>query len=111
MPLTAQQIQQVYQDTLGREADEAGLNFYLNNPDATIEGLTQDIMGSPEGQVAQSYLQAFGRFPDDEGRQFYSDQLAAGTPIGDIQAALSASPEAQQVAAARTTGPCAPLPA
>jgi hypothetical protein len=53
---TVGQIEQIYQDTLNRDSDQAGMDFYSNLVDNgfSIGGVRDDIANSPEAALLQS---------------------------------------------------------
>ncbi len=82
MAVTAQQVQQLYVGYLGRAADQAGLDYWLNelnaeNSSLTLENLRSNFVNeqpeyaaayqglSRQQTVSQIYQNVFGRMPTD----------------------------------------------
>ena len=84
------QIEQAYQHFLGRDADNAGMIFWLNmmKGGLTIEQLESQFIGSPEYYqhsgdtdllwVDHMYFDLLGRAPDTAGQTFWINALAGG---------------------------------
>jgi hypothetical protein len=78
-------VMQMYRDLLGREADGAGLNFWLAQLNTNSQGrvaMVQSFLFSPEaenteGQAARLYFAAFGRSADPAGLRFWAAQVAS----------------------------------
>jgi Domain of unknown function (DUF4214)/Bacterial TSP3 repeat len=76
-------VMQMYRDLLGREADAAGLDFWLAQLNANTQGriaMVQSFLFSleaenTEGQAARLYFAAFGRSPDAAGLKFWAGQV------------------------------------
>lgn len=105
-PATREELQQLYQDVFGREADEAGLDFY-DTSDFSVDQVREQLQKSSEleGIQARQYAQGtpatvdeinalyrnvFGRDADKEGLQFYD---ASDFSADQIRANLQKSPE------------------
>ena len=66
-PATEAEIRQIYRDVLGREADKAGLQFYLGS-DFSADQIRANIQGSPENmQLATNPAQRAGYTPAQIG--------------------------------------------
>jgi hypothetical protein len=66
-PATEAEIRQIYRDVLGREADKAGLQFYLGS-DFSADQIRANIQGSPENmQLATNPAQRAGFTPAQIG--------------------------------------------
>jgi hypothetical protein len=52
-------------------------------------------LAAAPGAINQAYQSALGRAPDSAGLDYWQQQAANGTPIGDIVGAIKNSPEAQ----------------
>ena len=84
------QIRQAYLQYLGRDADDAGLAYWLNlmKGGLTIEQLDADFIGAPEYYdhaggtddlwVQHMYFDLLGRAPDTQGVTFWLNALAGG---------------------------------
>lgn len=92
-------VANLYQSTLGREADAAGLQYWSDQ--ITKGGLSPNavanaIAKSTEGQLAQAYQQNLGRAPDTSGMDYWKSQVASGAlTIDQAINAIARSPEAQ----------------
>lgn len=86
-PATREQIDNLYQEVFGREADQGGLDFY-DNSDFSLDQIRESFLASPERQgmdarpfaqgtpatadeINALYRDVFGRDADKEGLQFY----------------------------------------
>ncbi|MFK7838690.1 MAG: DUF4214 domain-containing protein [Bdellovibrionales bacterium] len=99
------QIEEVYIETLGREADQEGLEFYIGEVlagDIDVAGVRADIEGSPEGQTVAAirdlYLDVLGREADAEGLAFYVGKVMSGEiDVSDVRSDLLSSDERQAI--------------
>lgn len=108
---TEAEVQAAYQDILGREADPAGLNFYLES-DFSPDQIREVLLASPERQgmaarefatgtpateeqVRAIYRDVLGREPDKAGLQFY---LGSKFSADQIRANIQGSPESMELA-------------
>lgn len=108
---TEADVRAAYQDILGREPDEAGLNFYLES-DFSPEQIREVLLASPERQgmaareyatgtpateaeVRQIYRDVLGREADKAGLQFY---LGSNFSADQIRANILGSPESMELA-------------
>ena len=85
-----EQIEQAYLHFLGRDADDAGMIFWLNmmKGGLTLEQLESQFIGSPEYYehsgdtdllwVDHMYFDLLGRAPDTAGETFWVNALAGG---------------------------------
>lgn len=98
-------IKKLYQETLNREADEGGLNYFVNS-DLSIPQIKQALASSPEGQklINDTYQQVFGRPADAEGLKNYTNILGSeqsyiapfeGNEYNFFRRSLEVSPEGQ----------------
>jgi hypothetical protein len=98
-PATREQIDNLYQELFGREADQAGLDFY-DNSDFSLDQIRENFLASPERQgmdarpfaqgtpatadeINALYLDVFGRAADKEGLQFYDSSDFSTQQIRD----------------------------
>ena len=124
---TAEQVNALYQQYLGRDAEQAGLDYWMNSG-GTLADLEYNISMSPEAQeymganipdpVADSfpteettptnevttdaifalYQQYLGRNPELAGLNYW---LTSGGTLADLEYNISMSPEAQEYAASQ----------
>ncbi|MBY4677651.1 DUF4214 domain-containing protein [Marinobacterium arenosum] len=100
---TATFIDQLYEQILGRPADEGGKAFWQNELDSgTLNAaeLTQVLIDSQEfsevvAPVARLYFAAFDRIPDAGGLNFWAQQAQNGASLLDICASFMISDESQ----------------
>lgn len=102
---TPQQIQAAIQAGKGQtqlgqafEADPGLLERMISTrPGASRQFTEQTGVVTPyaTGRIQDIYQNTLLRGADQPGQEFYEQQYAGGTPLSDIQAAISASPEAQ----------------
>jgi hypothetical protein len=91
-------VENIYREQLGRPADEAGKDFYVqqlasgktatdlaNEIDRTLEGYNFDAE-----RIASNYRQEFGRNPDQEGFQYWMSQEDALVGKADDKAVTDA---------------------
>ena len=88
----------VYHDLLGRNADDAGLTFWLGSLAAgTPRGAVASAFAISEEHaaaiIAGDYRAYLGRDPDAAGMQFWLRSFQSGTANRDIVAALLSSAE------------------
>lgn len=111
MPTTRETISAYYQSILGRTPDAAGLDYWTAQVDQGNASLAQVATGfSLSTEAASSmvpvvalYLSSFGRLPDTEGLQYWTQALQNGTPLEAIQQAFLQSPEFATMAAGSAT--------
>lgn len=109
----AQDVALIYEAGLGRQADEAGLNFWIDEVEAglSLEGLSQEFLGSPEflanvgdpevlsdqELVEALYQNVLDRPGEQEGIDFWTGVLAnPGFDDADLLLAFADSPENRQ---------------
>ena len=94
---TAAEIQQIYQDVLGRGALSGGVNYWLGTGDS-IEKIKADISRSQEAQdvkkdkIKEVYKDVLNREAKDEGVDYWA---GTGDSIEKIKDDISRSSEAQ----------------
>lgn len=111
MPTTRETISAYYQSILGRTPDAAGLDYWTAQVDQGTASLAQVATGfslsteaaSSRVPVVALYLSSFGRLPDTEGLQYWTQALQNGTPLEAIQQAFLQSPEFATMAAGSAT--------
>jgi streptogramin lyase len=93
-------VQDLYQHYLHRQADDGGLQTFVNALAAgvTIEEVQAALIGSQEyfqlhsgttdGFLTAAYQDALNRAPDAGGRAFWSQRLGAGQSRGDVAAEI-----------------------
>lgn len=107
MATTSAQVQQLYVGLLGRAADQTGLNYWLNQLNATpatltLENLRANIVNSqPEYKaifgslsrvdtVTKIYNNLFGRAPDATGLAYWTTGAGATVNIDQLTSAFIA---------------------
>jgi hypothetical protein len=91
-------VDSVYQQVLGRRADQAGFAFWTGRMDqgASREQVALEIEQSPEGRdnvVYDLYQQLLGRVPDPTGFAYWGTLLAQGSTIDQVRVGIVSSPE------------------
>lgn len=94
-------VEQQYRDFLGREGDEGGINFWVQELEAgrvTRAGLVEAFFNSFEFQasiapVARLYFAYFNRIPDYPGLQFWVGELQGGRSLIEMSNEFASSPE------------------
>jgi hypothetical protein len=108
---TAEQIQQLYQQYLGREADPSGLSYWQNfqgDPTAAFlagaeKELGKDIVNEQNvAEVQSAYEQLFGRDADPEGLLYWANTGLTGS---ELQNAMAKVASGQDVPALRENQP------
>ena len=117
---TAAQVNDLYQKYLGRDAEQAGLDYWMNSG-GTLADLEYNISISPEAQeysdgqqdtasettptnevttdaIFALYQQYLGRNPELAGLNYW---LNSGGTLADLAYNISISPEAQEYAASQ----------
>jgi hypothetical protein len=102
----ASAVARVYQATLGRHPDEAGLSYWRANVEAgfSLRELVPLFLSSPESQARYGVQDDAGfgntlyqnvpeRAPDADGYAYWTGQLAAGVARADVVMLFSQSPE------------------
>lgn len=96
---TGNQINDLYQNILGRQPDQAGADFWNQQLQAgtPIGDIRNAMMAAPEAQnrsaINSYYQNILGRPADEAGYGFWMNQAAQGTPMQDIQQAFLNTPE------------------
>lgn len=87
------QIGNYYQQFLGREADQGGLNSWMDayNQGTSLEDIQSGIQNSQEGQnygignqINRLYNENLGRNADTEGLNFWRNQMQNGMTLNDV---------------------------
>jgi alpha-tubulin suppressor-like RCC1 family protein len=94
-------VMQQYRDFLGREGDDAGVAFWVNEITAgrqTRTSMADSFFSSPEFQnalapIARLYFATYERIPDYAGLLFWSGELARGRTLTDIGNTFASAPE------------------
>lgn len=94
-------VQQQYRDYLGRDAENAGIDFWASKLDAaqvTKADIGAFFFASPEFQnqiapVARLYFAYFNRIPDYLGILYWLRQMGAGVSLQTVSDAFATSPE------------------
>lgn len=74
-------LREAYQDIMGREADDAGLNYWLNeinSGNATIEQVRSALQGSDEARLRAAYRDILGQEADEEGLAYWLGEIQSG---------------------------------
>ena len=93
MAVTAEDITKFYQEYLGREPLQSGIDAWLATGQSLVE-IATGISQSPEAHVYRTYQQTLGREPEMEERVAWVEEI---NTTGSIQQAvdnIAASPEA-----------------
>ncbi|MFT8246903.1 SdrD B-like domain-containing protein, partial [Roseomonas sp. BN140053] len=109
----AAQVVRLYDVALGRGAEQAGLNYWIDQLNAGVPllNLADGFLGSPEfaarygnlsnqDYVGLLYQNVLGRPADPAGAAFYEASLAAGTSRATVLVGFSESPENKAASAA-----------
>lgn len=100
-------VEQLYRSVLGRPSDAGGRAHWVARiaEGHTLEAIAAFLYGSdeyyaasgstPGGFVDRVYEGILGRSADDDGRRFWVDQLAQGTPRAQVAAGFYASIESR----------------
>ncbi|RTL35477.1 MAG: DUF4214 domain-containing protein, partial [Rhodocyclaceae bacterium] len=94
-------VMQLYRDTLFREAESGGLNYWMDQIGSgaqTREEVAFRFLESPEfqsgaGAITRLYLGAFGRLPDKAGMDYWMAERLADHSLATISADYSGSTE------------------
>jgi alpha-tubulin suppressor-like RCC1 family protein len=93
-------IRQLYRDTLGREGDDNGISFWIQQmvSGAARPSVAQSFIFSTESEqvdrpIARLFFATFRRIPDPVGLRFWSEQLRRGTSINTVAESFARSPE------------------
>ena len=93
---TSKIINEYYLKNLGRQGEQAGLDYWTQRKMGTGESLAdinKAIAGSPEAQVYGAFQDLLGRRPEEAAYKHYQYLLESGTPIADIRKSIQESPE------------------
>jgi hypothetical protein len=89
------QINQIYREVLGREADSEGMRTYGRKLDngTSIRDIREDIARSREARdtIKRMYQELTGRSPRDGTVRDYSNRLADGWTLSDVRADIVGS--------------------
>jgi len=66
-------IADIYRQELGREPDQAGIDYWLGQ-NLTIDEIRNTIRNSPEAKIANIYREDLGREPSQEDIDYWSSQ-------------------------------------
>jgi len=76
-----EQITGLYKNVLGREPEEAGLNYWMGEGRAAggltpeeVGSMKRDFMSSPEYNIKKLYQEELGRTPDEAGLKYWTEQ-------------------------------------
>jgi hypothetical protein len=102
---TTEFVKQQYRDFLNREAEPAGLQYWVNIIDSGAMTRAQVIdsffwseeFGGRIAPIVRLYFAYFLRIPDYGGLMYWIDQYSNGQSLGAISDAFAASPEFQQM--------------
>lgn len=105
---TGDQIGDLYQNLLGRKADEGGYNFWNQalQGGTSIDAIKNQMMASPEYQTNQikgMYQNLLGREADQGGLDFWANAAKQGTSLDAIKNQIMQSNEYMQGHPATTT--------
>jgi Domain of unknown function (DUF4214) len=91
-------IQLIYREVLGREADVDGLIHWSDilASGAELSQVRESIANSPEAQdnIDRIYQDVLGRTVDSSGLQTWTRKLAQGSTLAEIREEIESSPEA-----------------
>ncbi|MBE9040542.1 DUF4214 domain-containing protein [Oscillatoriales cyanobacterium LEGE 11467] len=91
-------IDRIYRDVLGREADVDGLlHWSVELADGTpLSQVRQEIANSPEAEenIDRIYQEVLGRDVDRSGLETWTRKLARGSTLADIRREIESSEEA-----------------
>jgi hypothetical protein len=98
-PITGQ-VNEVYREVLGRDADPSGISTYtaMLTSGRSVAEVRQIVAQSPEAQgyLNGLYHQVFDRDIDPSGQSTYTTQLADGWNLNTVEQTIAQSPEAQE---------------
>lgn len=116
-PPQTDQINDLYQNVLGRQADQGGHDFWTNAmlSGTSIDDIKKQMMSSPEYQTNQikgMYQNLLGREADQSGLDFWSNAAKQGSSLDAIRNQIMQSGEYQKLhpaqSAAETTAATTP---
>jgi len=98
---TAEFVKQVYRDFLNREADQAGLDYWVTGIDGgalsraeCVESFLQSAeFGGNISPVTRLYFAYFLRIPDYDGLMYWIGQYEAGMTLNEISESFALSAE------------------
>jgi hypothetical protein len=93
MAVTAEDITKLYQEYLGREPLQSGIDAWLATGQSLVE-IAAGISQSPEANVYRTYQQTLGREPEIEERQAWVEQINETGSIQQAVDSIATSPEA-----------------
>jgi Domain of unknown function (DUF4214) len=93
-------IDRLYRDVLGRQADRDGLRTYSNRilfDGWSFERVRQDLANSQEAvtRINEIYQEILGRNADSEGLRHYINKLENGWSLNDLRRDIAKSDEAR----------------
>lgn len=93
----AQNILAQYQNTLGRNAEQGGFDYWTQQAAKGMspEAIASAFANSPERarQVQAAYVDVLKRAPDPEGYDYWLNKAKQGLSFGDLQKSIQGSPE------------------
>lgn len=95
MAVTADDIKKLYQEYLGREPLQSGIDAWLATGQSLVK-VAAGISQSPEAAVYRAYQQTLGREPEMEERQAWVEEINTTGSIRQAVDAIATSPEAQK---------------
>lgn len=105
----AQQILADYRNTLGRNAEQGGFDYWAARAaeGQTPEQRAQDFYNSPErmGQVRANYVDILDRAGEPAGIDYWQNRAKQGMSFGDMQRDFKNSIEGRAIAAKRAATP------
>ena len=93
MAVTAEDITKFYQEYLGREPLQSGIDAWLATGQSLVQ-IAAGISQSPEANVYRTYQQTLGREPEMEERQAWVEQINETGSIQQAVDSIATSPEA-----------------
>ncbi|MES2105518.1 MAG: DUF4347 domain-containing protein [Pseudomonadota bacterium] len=96
---------QLYRDVLSREADTAGLKYWMSQIDSgamthaqvaaafIASSEFQGKIGGMMGELTRLYFGTFDRLPDQDGMAYWMQQQAGGASLSNISSSFVASTE------------------
>ena len=96
MAVTAEDIKVFYQEYLGREPLQSGIDAWLAAADSgqSLVQIATGISQSPEAAVYRTYQQTLGRDPEMEERQAWVEEINTTGSVQQAVDAIATSPEA-----------------
>jgi hypothetical protein len=99
-PALVNQVELLYQDVLGRSADQEGLQTYANALEQgwSVKQVREAIAESDEAEhhIRTIYREVLAREVDYEGLITYREMLRKGWELREVRNAVSTSDEARQ---------------